>query len=90
MPSFGLIPKIKCVHKYPIFYRQERSIFDSHDPADLKQEKRRTKFASLSSLERLDLKCFVSVSYMKLRLSRFCAVGNLYKKRDKRKDSQYV
>ena len=51
-PSFGLIPKIKCLYKYPSFCTQERSTFDSHGPADLKQEnQRQTKSAPLSSLK---------------------------------------
>ena len=39
IPSFGLIPKIKCVGKYPNLYRQGRSAFDSHDPVDLIRKK---------------------------------------------------
>ena len=45
IPFFELIPNIKCVHKYPSFYTQEIPTFDNHDPTDLKQEIRHTKFS---------------------------------------------
>ena len=37
--SFGRTPEIECAGKYPRFYTQERSTFDSRDPVDLIQKK---------------------------------------------------